>query len=186
MAELKNITPQKLLWIDLEMTGLNPTQDKILEVAAIITDWDFTELAEFETGVKQDQEAYDLLATNPFAIARPAETQQLVEHSKRGQTQEAIEIELINFIKQHHASGEPMLLAGNSIHMDRQFIHTAWPNVEQYLHYRMLDVSAWKVVMIAKYGLEFIKQEKHRALDDIRESIAELQFYLGYINEQKL
>ena len=73
---------------------------------------------------------------------------------------------------------EPALLAGNSIHMDRQFIRHWWPNVEKRLHYRMLDVSAWKVVMIGKYGIEYEKLEKHRALDDIRESIDELEFYL--------
>ena len=70
------------------------------------------------------------------------------------------------------------MLAGNSIHQDRRFIDHWWPQLAQRLHYRMLDVSAWKVVMEGKYGKKFAKPEDHRALEDIRGSIMELRYYL--------
>jgi oligoribonuclease len=87
------------------------------------------------------------------------------------------------FINKHFDQDEPALLAGNSIHCDRGFIRHWWPNVEKRLHYRMLDVSAWKVVMIGKYGVEYTKLEKHRALDDILESIDEMKFYLEKVTD---
>ena len=74
-----------------------------------------------------------------------------------------------------------MLLAGNSVHQDRKFIDAEWPRLAARLHYRMLDVSAWKVVFDGKYKKRFAKPEAHRALDDIRGSIEELQYYLAKI-----
>lgn len=183
MAELKHITPEKILWLDLEMTGLDPVTDKILEVAAVVTDWEFNQLDQLESGVGQDRQTIEaLLAANPFAAARPAETKELIELSANAPSQNEIESKLIDLANKHFTDG-PALLAGNSIHMDRQFIRNYWPNLEAKLHYRMLDVSAWKVVMIGKYGVEFTKQETHRALDDIRESIAELRSYLRFFKE---
>ena len=177
---LKRTTFTKILWLDLEMSGLDPQLDRILEVGAIVTDWDFTELASFESGVGQElAEIRPRLAANAdFYTAFPqlkAEMLQLAEHSPPEQT---VVADLLKMLDSQFASGEPILLAGNSIHMDRQFIRHWWPEVEARLHYRMLDVSAWKVVMQGKYGAEFTKDEAHRALGDIRESIAELQYYL--------
>jgi len=185
MSELKNITPRKLLWLDLEMTGLNPRVDRILEVAAIVTDWDLTELDSFETGVQQGEDAWVALRANSFAAARPKETQELINIAKRGVPETAAEQSLLQLLDAQLEPGEVALLAGNSIHMDRQFIRQYWPGLENRLHYRMLDVSSWKVVMTAKYGLSFTKQEKHRALDDIRESIAELRYYLEYVDGRR-
>jgi oligoribonuclease len=79
-----------------------------------------------------------------------------------------------------HNFNEPAVLAGNSVHYDRSFIKQWWPEVYSLLHYRILDVSSFKIIMQNKYGLVFNKQESHRALDDIRESMAELKFYLEY------
>lgn len=183
MAGIKHITPEKILWLDLEMTGLNPATDRMLEVAAVVTDWKFNQLDQFESGIGQDRRTIEtLLAANPFAAARPAETKELIELSVNAPSQAEVETRLVELADKHCADG-PALLAGNSIHMDRQFIRTYWPKFEAKLHYRMLDVSAWKVVMIGKYGVDFTKQETHRALDDIRESIAELQFYLKYFGQ---
>lgn len=182
MSELKNITPRKLLWLDLETTGLNPRVDRILEVAAIVTDWDFAELGSFETGVQQGEDAWAALRANPFAATRPKETQELIDIAKHGVAEAAAEQSLLQLLDVQLGAGDVALLAGNSIHMDRQFIRQYWPELEKRLHYRMLDVSSWKVVMTAKYGLTFPKQEKHRALDDIRESIAELCYYLAYVD----
>ena len=76
-----------------------------------------------------------------------------------------------------------MLLAGNSIHVDRRFIIAKWPKLDAKLHYRMLDVSAWKVVFEGITRKKFAKPDAHRALDDIRGSIAELQYYLAKLEK---
>lgn len=184
MADLKRITPDKILWVDLEMTGLNPTKDRILEVAAIVTDWDFNELGKFESGVGHDEAALKILMdSNPWAVDHPELTEALLKLSSESEPEELVQAKFEEFINQHFDKDEPALLAGNSIHMDRQFIRHWWPQVDKRLHYRMLDVSAWKVVMIGKYGTEYEKLERHRALDDIRESIDELQFYLSKVSE---
>lgn len=180
MTDLKHTTPEKILWVDLEMTGLNPAKDRILEVAAIVTDWDFNELETFESGVGHDPVALKLLVdANPWYAEHPDNTDALLKLSAGSQPEEFVAAKFEEFINRHFKKGESALLAGNSIHMDRRFIRHWWPNVESRLHYRMLDVSAWKVVMIGKYGVEYEKLEKHRALDDIRESIDELKFYLS-------
>lgn len=179
MAELSKITPSKLLWLDLEMTGLDPTTDRIVEVAAIVTDWDFTELASLDYGVKQDEaKLRKLFEANTWAMARPAETEVLIKRSLEGISPAEAEDEILRAIDRHFAPDEPVLLAGNSIHCDRGFIKQYWPRLEKRLHYRMLDVSAWKVVMQGKFGVTVAKKETHRALDDIRESIDELTSYL--------
>ena len=174
MTDVKRSAATKLLWVDMEMTGLAPSKDRILEVAAIITDWDFKELASFETVVKQ-----------PVSVLRHMSEFSRVHHGASGLTAkvphgmpEPEAEETVCELVKAYFDDEPALLAGNSIHQDRQFIRAWWPQLEQLLHYRMLDVSAWKVVLQGKYGVGFEKQETHRALDDIRESIAELQFYL--------
>jgi oligoribonuclease len=183
MVDLKRITPDKILWVDLEMTGLSPTKDRILEIAAIVTDWDFNELDRFESGVGHDPTALRLLMdANPWAVAHPELTETLLKQASESQPEEFVQAKFEEFINKHFKADEPALLAGNSIHMDRQFIRHWWPEIEKHLHYRMLDVSAWKVVMIGKYGVEYEKLEKHRALDDIRESIDELEFYLSKMN----
>ncbi len=176
---MADFIPKKILWMDLEMTGLDPQKDCIVEVAVIVTDWDFTELDLLDYGVKQDEtQLRALLAANPWAAARPAETALEIEHSLQGIPETDAEARIIACIDKHFAPGELVLLAGNSIHCDRGFIKQYWPKLEARLHYRMLDVSAWKVVMQGKYGVMYTKKEAHRALGDIRESIDELKSYL--------
>lgn len=182
MPELKKTTPQTVLWVDLEMTGLAPMTDRIVEVAAIATDWDFTVRGTYESGVRQDEQQLNkLFQANPWAMARPQNTQALIDLSLKSPSEDDVQAALVDFINQYAGPDDVVLLAGNSIHQDRQFIRAWWPKVEKRLHYRMLDVSAWKVVMQAKYGLEFPKKESHRALDDIQESIEELKLYLSKI-----
>lgn len=169
---------KKLLWLDMEMTGLSPAEDRIVEVAAIVTDWDFNELASFESGIHHaDALLRRRFKASGWAAEQPGQAAAMLELSAKSPGEQEVEVQLIEFASAHF-DGQQAVLAGNSIHQDRQFIRRWMPDFEECLHYRMLDVSAWKVVMIGKYGVEFKKQEKHRALDDIRESIAELKFYL--------
>lgn len=175
----------KLLWVDLEMTGLDPIEDRILEVAAIVTDWDFKEIATYDAAVKVDASLFEkrIEVAPDFWTKFPDVRDALVkqngsETAKNGQT---VESELLEFIDKHFAADERVLLAGNSIHQDRKFIDAEWLQLSKRLHYRMLDVSAWKVVFEGKYKKKFAKPEAHRALDDIRGSMEELRYYLGKV-----
>jgi len=182
--KLVNKAVKRILWVDLEMTGLDPIEDRILEVAAIVTDWDFNEIALYEAAVsvgprlveKRMKLGKDFWDTVPEV--RNALVKQNTESGRSGRT---VENELLAFIDEHFEEGVPVLLAGNSIHMDRQFIANEWKRLNSRLNYRMLDVSAWKVVFNGKYKKQFAKPEVHRALDDIRGSIQELQYYLGKV-----
>jgi oligoribonuclease len=172
----KDAVPTKLLWVDLEMTGLDSTKDVILEVAAEVTDFDFKTLASYEAIVHQPLEK--MANMNEWAT-KQHNISGLVAKVKTGQPEETVIRELVGFIKSNFGD-EPAILAGNSIHNDRLFIKQWWPAVDELLHYRMLDVSSYKIVMQAKYNVKFEKPEVHRAFEDIQASIAELQFYLDW------
>lgn len=169
----------KLLWVDLEMTGLEPKIDRILEVAAIVTDWNFTEIASFETVIHQPPkvlEGMDDWNTSQHKASGLTEKVQASEVSESD-----AEDMLLEIVSDIFKGDEKVILAGNSIHQDRRFIRKYWPRLDEKLHYRMLDVSAWKVVFEGKYRKKFAKPEEHRALEDIRGSIMELQYYLGKV-----
>ncbi len=179
----KDIVPTKLLWVDLEMTGLDPTKDVILEVAAEITDFDFKTLESYEAFLKHKKDSVvSLMQANIWWRDFPGNRDQFIAKLEDGKTGDEVENDLLTLLEKHFGD-EPVVLAGNSIHNDRQFIKRWMPNLDLKLHYRMLDVSAWKVVMQGKYGVKFEKQEVHRAFDDIQASIAELQFYLDYFKK---
>lgn len=170
----------QILWMDLEMTGLDADHDLILEVAAIATDWNFNELGRYEGIIKnEDMTLEERLAANSlFWDANPAAREGLIQQNRHGKDLNEIEDDLLAFIDQHFEEGKPVLLGGNSIHMDRRFIVAQWSRLDAKLHYRMLDVSAWKVVFEGKFKKKFAKPEEHRALGDIRGSIMELEYYL--------
>ena len=173
----------KLLWMDLEMTGLEPEKDRILEVAVIATDWNFTEIATY-TAVKRvgsrlvAERMVGKFWQDNAGVRDALVAQNNSDTAKNGRT---VENELLAFIEQHFAADTPVLLAGNSIHQDRRFIVNEWPRLDARLHYRMCDVSAWKVVFEGRYRKKFAKPEAHRALEDIRGSIEELKYYVGKI-----
>lgn len=173
ITDVKHAISTKLLWVDLEMTGLEPATDRILEVAAIVTDFDFNELGRFESAVHQDVSV--LSAMNDWC-KETHNASGLVKRVMTAPSEQKVAADFAKFIQKHF--DEPAVLAGNSIQQDRRFIRQWWPEVEKLLHYRMMDVSSYKIIMQGKYGVEFTKTETHRALDDIEESIAELKFYL--------
>lgn len=175
-----NKRPERILWVDLEMTGLVPAQDCILEVAAIVTDWDFKEIASYEGVIKNSSSQINkrMKVNSVFWDANPNVRDELLNQNSTGKSLKITENELIGFINKNFKHDVPVLLGGNSIHVDRRFIIEKWPKLDSRLHYRMLDVSAWKVVFEGKYKKKFAKPDAHRALDDIRGSIIELQYYL--------
>lgn len=176
----KHAVPTKLLWVDLEMTGLDTTKDVIIEVAAEITDFNFKTLANYEALVRQPEEK--LTSMNEWAQAQHDGSGLTDRVRREGKPEKEVVHELVGFIQAQFGE-EPAVLAGNSIHNDRLFIRQWWPEVEERLHYRMLDVSAWKVFMQGAYGVQFEKRETHRAFDDIQASIAELQYYLEWFKD---
>jgi oligoribonuclease len=175
----------KVLWIDLEMTGLDPIEDRILEVAAIATDWDFKEIAVYEAVKKVGPALMKKRMVGEFWEKFPEVRTALMQQNETGKNGRTVENELLAFIDEHFAADQPVLLAGNSIHQDRKFIANEWHRLDSRLHYRMLDVSAWKVVFEGKYGKKFAKPEEHRAIEDIRGSIMELKYYLSKVKARK-
>ncbi|MCX8958289.1 oligoribonuclease [Erwinia psidii] len=167
-----------LIWIDLEMTGLDPERDRIIEIATLVTDAELNILAEGPVFAVHQPDAQMALMddwnvkthTNSGLVARVKGSQ----HDER-----AAERETIAFLKQWvPANTSP--ICGNSIGQDRRFLFKYMPELEAYFHYRYLDVSTlkelarrWKPEILAG----FKKQGSHQAMDDIRESVAELAYY---------
>ncbi len=179
-SEKKEKKINKLLWIDLEMSGLDVNKEVIIECAAIITNMNFDTLDTYETVVYQEQKYIDHMdAWNKKHHGESG----LIAKIPLGKKSNIVEAELINLIEKHFSNEDEKkpILCGNSISQDRLFISKYWPQLDSKLHYRMCDVSSWKVIFNNIYDLKFKKQDKHRALDDIQESINELKFYLSHI-----
>lgn len=186
MSDIDKYTiPTKLLWVDLEMTGLDPEYDVILEIAAEITDFDFKTLASYEAIIKQPRDVVvERMQKNTWWAEFPANRDQFIANLDKGKPSDQVESELIALLNEQFGD-ERAILAGNSIHNDRNFIKQWWPAFDLKLHYRMLDVSSLKVLMQGKYGEQFEKKEVHRAFDDIQASIAELQHYLAWFEREQ-
>lgn len=176
----KEYIPTKILWVDLEMTGLDPEQDVILEVAAEITDFNFKTLASYESLLTQPKDlVVKRLQANVWYQDFPENRDSFIKNLDKGKAPEEVEQELIELIEAQFGN-EPAILAGNSIYNDRMFIKKWLPALDLKLHYRMLDVSSLKLLMQGKYGVIYEKNSTHRAFDDIQASIAELQYYLDW------
>jgi oligoribonuclease len=167
-----------LIWIDLEMTGLDPDNDRILEVATLVTDSQLGILAEGPV-IAIHQDEVTLARMDEWNQRTHKGTGLLARVRSSGITAAAAEQQTLEFLRQHAAAGaSPM--CGNSICQDRRFLARYMPELERHFHYRNLDVSTIKELArrwAPGVGSSFVKQGTHRALDDIRESVAELRHY---------
>ena len=168
----------KLLWVDLEMTGLDPEKDRILEVACIATGWNLEPIATLEDVVKVSLVLMKKRMVGEFWEKNAKSRDALMAQNSEGASAREVEDRILEFLDKNF--GAEVILAGNSIHQDRKFIDREWPRLSARLHYRMLDVSAWKVYFEGAKGKKFVKPELHRALDDIQGSIDELKWYIGF------
>ena len=171
----------KLLWVDLEMTGLDPEKDRIMEVAAIATDWKFNPVDSMTAVAKVDPKVIKERMVGDFWEKNKESYDSLVGQNESGLPSKEVEKKLLEFVDKNFSG--TIYLAGNSIHQDRRFIAREWKELDEKLHYRMLDVSAWKIFFENAMGVFFTKAENHRALDDIEGSIDELKYYLSYVRK---
>ena len=174
-----------LIWIDLEMTGLNTETDSIIEIATIVTDRHLNELAEGPVlAIKQSQAVMDSM-----------DEWNTRQHGESGLTDRVLrsdisarqaELQTLDFLSQWvDAGSSPM--SGNSICQDRRFLAREMPKLERFFHYRNLDVSTLKILAqqwAPEVTAGFSKESSHRALSDIRDSIAELTWYREQLLDQ--
>ncbi|MCM8538618.1 MAG: oligoribonuclease [Lentisphaeraceae bacterium] len=166
-----------LVWIDLEMTGLNPETDHILEIASLVTDGELNIIAEGpELIIHQPEEI--MAGMNEWCVKQHGESGLTEKVKSSTISLEEAEKLTLKFIRKHTGRTK-VPLCGNSIGQDRMFLLKYMPKITDQLHYRMVDVSSIKEVGTRWYpNLEkFYKTATHRAMDDIRESVAELKFY---------
>lgn len=167
----------KLVWIDLEMTGLDPQVDTILEIATIITDMNLNIIAQ----------GPNIIIHQPEEVLETMNDWCKTNHKASGLTDavrastitlENAEQQTLDFIMQH-TQRRCVLLAGNTIWQDRLFLQKYMPRILEHLHYRMVDVTSIKELLEGWHNIKhpYVKNNTHRALDDIQESINELAFY---------
>nr|WP_268932237.1 oligoribonuclease [Nocardioides okcheonensis] len=169
----------RLVWIDCEMTGLDLGADALIEVAALVTDFELNVLGEgVDIVVKPSQEALDQMVE---FVRDMHEKSGLLEELDGGTTLADAEEQVLAYIKEHCPDGSRPPLAGNTVATDRAFLARDMPDLESFLHYRIVDVSSIKELSRRWYPRAYFaaptKRGNHRALADIQESIEELRYY---------
>ncbi len=169
----------RLVWIDCEMTGLDLRDDALIEVAALVTDFDLSVLGEgIEVVVRPPDAA--LRQMDDFVRSMHL-TSGLLDRLADGVTLQAAEQAVLGYVREHCADGSRPPLAGNTVATDRAFLARDMPTLEAFLHYRIVDVSSIKELARRWYPRVYFssppKHGNHRALADIRESIEELRYY---------
>jgi oligoribonuclease len=169
-----------LVWMDLEMTGLDPDRHVIVEIATIVTDDDLNIVGEGPDLVIH-QDAAALAEMDPFVVDMHTSSGLLTSIVESDVTLEQAGAATLAFIREHVPEARTVPLCGNSIGTDRRFLARYLPEIEEYLHYRSVDVSTIKELARRWYPEVLAsvprKAAAHRALDDIVESIGELRFY---------
>jgi oligoribonuclease len=172
--------PPVLAWIDLEMTGLDPARHRIVEIASLVTDDDLVIVEEGPDLVVRTTPD-ELAAMDEFVLAMHTRSGLLAAMEASTLTMADAAAQTLEFLKKHIPDAGTVPLAGNSIGTDRRFLAAQMPEVEDYLHYRSVDVSTIKELCRrwrpGVYKAAPVKRGGHRALQDIRESVAELAFY---------
>lgn len=166
------------------MTGLDVGIHKIIEVAAIVTDIDFQNLGQFHAVVHQPAEIMGLM--DDWCTRTHGESGLTKAVATVGKPLEEVEQDLLKFASQFYTEDEKIVLVGNSISQDKMFIEAYMKKLAERLHYRIIDVSSFKEIYKWKFGVSFKKENSHRAVTDIEESIKELATYCTHISPRPL
>ena len=175
----RRATTDRIVWIDCEMTGLNLSTDALIEVAALVTDYELNQLGDgIDLVIKPPAEA---LAQMDDFVRDMHTSSGLLEELASGTTMAEAEAQVLSYIREWAPEASKAPLGGNTVGTDRGFLARDMPGLEAHLHYRIIDVSSIKELALRWFPRAFFASPKkeggHRALADIRESIAELRYY---------
>ena len=169
----------RIVWVDCEMTGLDLGSDALVEVACVVTDGELTELDAGVTVVIRPPD--EPFANMPDVVREMHTASGLITEIPEGTTLEAAQALVLDYIQSHVPEARKAPLAGSSVYVDRGFLARDMPELDAYLHYRLVDVSSFKELVRRWYPRVYFsapaKRGNHRALADARESIAELRYY---------
>jgi oligoribonuclease len=176
----------RIVWVDCEMTGLDLGRDALVEIAVVVTDAELTELDEgIDLVIRTDA---DTLAGMPDVVRDMHTKSGLLDEIPSGITLEEAQEQVLAYVRTHVPEARKAPLAGSSVYVDRGFIARDMPELDAYLHYRLIDVSTVKELARRWYPRAFFaspeKKGGHRALADILESIAELRYYRAAVMVQ--
>ncbi|XP_055316333.1 oligoribonuclease [Sitodiplosis mosellana] len=174
----------KIVWIDMEMTGLNVRKDRIMEIACLISDNNLNVLVEHPTIIINQPDTL-LASMDEWCTTTHTQTGLLDECKKSNITEDQAEDKILKFLDQNGVDASSSPLAGNSVYMDRMFLREYMPRLNEYLHYRIIDVSTVKE-LCKRWNKSIFsnvprKKNVHRGIDDIKESIEELKYYRKFM-----